>query len=82
MPKRTEFIELVATFNWGDVAFIKSILEVNGIFYHIEGEIFNQIRPLAVPVTIKVDKLQYEEAKALLVDFKSGKFGFEPDKPH
>ena len=75
--ERVEFVEILATFNQGDIAFIKSIFEANNIIYFIEGENFLQVRPLAEPAKIKVDSTQMEDAKALLKDFKSGNFGYE-----
>jgi len=77
--EKVEFVEFLATFNTGDIAFIKSVLEANDIIYYIEGENFLQVRPLAVPAIIKVDKIQYEDAKLLLKDFKSGTFGYNFD---
>ena len=75
--KKVKFVEILVTFNSGDLAFIKSLLQSGNITYHIEGENFMQLRPLVQPASIKVDATQEEEAKELLKDFKSGNFGYE-----
>lgn len=63
--------ELMFTYSPGDIAFLKSLFDANNIRYHIQGEAFLQLRPLAQPVGIMVDEKQYEEVKELLKDFKS-----------
>jgi len=79
MSERIEFVDLLVTFNQGDIAFIISILKANGIIYHIEGENFLAVRPLVAPARIMVDRSRLEEAKELLKDFKSGHFGYQVD---
>ncbi|MCA9407300.1 MAG: DUF2007 domain-containing protein [Candidatus Omnitrophica bacterium] len=76
MPEPIQFVPLLKTFNSGDIAFIKSILDAHDIVYHIEGENFMQIRPLVAPARIMIAKNQLEETRELLKDFKSGIFGF------
>ena len=71
--------DLVVTFNPGDIAFIKSVLMAADIPFVMEGETFMQVRPLVQPAVIRVPARVYEEAKELLKDFKSGKFGYQVD---
>ena len=79
MSERIEFKELIATFNPTDVAFIQSLLQANEIVHYVEGEHFAALRPLAAPARIWVDKESLEDAKELLKDYKSGKFGYQVD---
>lgn len=70
-----EYKQVYATFNSGDIAFIKSLLDANNIKYFIEGEHFLQVRPLVVRAKIMVEEDQFEDAEELLSDFKGGNFG-------
>ncbi|RJP29121.1 MAG: DUF2007 domain-containing protein [Candidatus Omnitrophota bacterium] len=63
--------EVYVTMNPFHVAFIKSLLESEGIDFIIEGENFLQIRPLAVPARIKVESSQFEQAIQLLEEFRN-----------
>jgi len=73
-----KFRELLFTYSPGDIAFIKSLFDANNIRYHMQGEAFLQLRPMAQPVGIMVDEKQYEEAKELLKDFKQRFTGAAP----
>jgi len=69
----TEFIdykEVLATFNPGDIAVIKSILDGEGITYFFQGENFTSWRPLIVPARLMVKENEVEKAKKILKDFK------------
>jgi hypothetical protein len=71
-PKK-EFIdykEVLATFNPGDIAIIKSILDGEGITYFFQGENFNYCRPLVIPARLMVKKDEVEKAKEVLKDLK------------
>lgn len=72
------FKELLFTYSSGDIAFLKSLLDARNIRYHIQGEIFMQVRPLVQPVGVMVDEKQYEEAKELLKNFKGRFTGLAP----
>ncbi|MBU1050751.1 DUF2007 domain-containing protein [Candidatus Bipolaricaulota bacterium] len=58
--------ELVSTFNQGDIAIIKSLLESEGIDYLAHGDNFNQIRPFIQPVRFMVAEDMLERAQTLI----------------
>ena len=58
--------ELAATFNQGDIALIKSLLESENIDFLAHGEHFNLIRPWIQPVRFMVAEDQLDRAKALI----------------
>jgi hypothetical protein len=63
-----DFRELLTTFNAGDVAIIKSLLDAESIDYYFHGEFFSYIRPLIEPARLMVRKDQVAEAKDILWD--------------
>ena len=65
-PEFIDFKEVLTTYNPGDVAFIKSLLESEEIQYFFKGEHFMYVRPLADPARLMVRIDQVEEAVALL----------------
>ncbi|HPB68032.1 MAG TPA: DUF2007 domain-containing protein [Candidatus Omnitrophota bacterium] len=60
------YVELVRTFNQGDIALIKSLLLAEGIEYYLQGEDFNLVRPLAVPPVFMVREEQYQDAREII----------------
>ncbi|HVN22744.1 MAG TPA: DUF2007 domain-containing protein [Syntrophorhabdales bacterium] len=69
--KSSEWVELeeiLATFNAGDIALIKSILDGEGITYSFFGEEFNYVQPLIQPAKLMVPKDQAERAREVLKD--------------
>jgi len=64
--KPKEFTEILRTFNQGDIALIKSILDNERIEYIFYGEYFNQVGPLIQPATLIVRKDQAERVRELL----------------
>jgi hypothetical protein len=66
VPPPIEFEEILRTFNLGDIALIKSILENAEIEYFFRGEIFNQVDPLIQPARLSVRTDQAHDAKELL----------------
>ncbi len=69
---------LLSTFNLGDIAVIKSLLDDAGIEYFFRGEIFNQIDPLIQPAILLVRKDQVEIARSLLGDMNVSFLGISP----
>ena len=69
-PEFVEYAEVLITFNPGDIAVIKSLLDSEGITYYFHGEFFNYVRPLADPARLMVRKDQVYEAKEILKDLK------------
>ena len=65
-PEFIDFKEVLTTYNPGDVAFIKSLLESEGIQYFFKGENFMYVRPLADPARLMTRSDQVEEAVELL----------------
>ena len=58
---------LYETCNEGEVAFIKSILDANGIAFVVENEFIT--RGPGIPMLIKVKAEQKDKARELLKDF-------------
>ena len=67
-PEFVNLKEVLATYNPADVAFLKSLLESEGIQYFFKGEHFMYMRPLADPVRLMVREDQVEAALELLKD--------------
>ena len=67
-PEFVDYVEVLATYNPADVAFIKSLLEGEGIQYFFKGEHFMYMRPLADPVRLMVRADQVETARELVKD--------------
>jgi len=65
-PEFVDFKEVLTTYNPADVAFLKSILDSEGIQYFFKGENFMYTRPLADPARLMVRSDQAEEAVNLL----------------
>lgn len=63
-----EFDEILTTFNAGDIALIKSILNAEEISYYFEGEAFNYVGPLIQAPKLMVRKGQAEQAREILKD--------------
>ncbi|MGD1047937.1 MAG: DUF2007 domain-containing protein [Candidatus Krumholzibacteriaceae bacterium] len=63
-----EYVSILETFNWGDIAMIESVLEGSGIDYLIQGERALYVVQYVEPVTVLVVKEQVDEAKELLKD--------------
>lgn len=69
-PEYVEFKEVLTTFNPADIAMIQSLLEGEGVNYYIDGENFLNMRPLAIPARLMVQKDHIEDAKNILKDLK------------
>jgi hypothetical protein len=65
-PEFVDYKEVLATYNPADVAFLKSLLESEGIQFFFKGENFMYVRPLADPVRLMIRTDQADEAVELL----------------
>ena len=65
---KEEYRELIRTFNQGDIALIKSLLDSESIEYFLQGENFNLVRPLAQAPIFMVKKDQFIQARDLIKD--------------
>ena len=75
-----DFEEILATYNPGDVAVVKSILVNAGIPYFFHGENFMHVRPLIEPARLMVPKDRVAEARSLLKDLKLSFRGINPPR--
>ena len=79
-PEFVDYQEILATYNPADVAFLKSLLDSEGISYFFKGEHFMYVRPLADPVRLMVRTDQVAQANDLLKDVKLSFTGINLDK--
>ena len=75
-PEYVELVEVLRTFNPGDIAVIKAIMEDEGVRYVFEGESFNMLDPLIRPARLMVAKADVETAKESLKDMKLSYMAF------
>jgi hypothetical protein len=61
-----EFEEVLQTYNQGDIAVIRSLLDNEDIQYFFRGEIFNLVDPLIQPAKLHVRKDQSKRVRELL----------------
>ena len=62
------FVRVMSTYNVGDMAVIKPVLENAEIEYYFQGENFTVIDPLIQPAVLYVRRGQEVRAKELLAD--------------
>ena len=68
-PPLTNFVdyeEVLSTYNPADIAFLKSLLEGEGIQHFFKGEHFMYVRPMADPARLMIRKDQVEDALQLI----------------
>ena len=65
-----KYQRVYSTYNPGDLAFIKSILEESGIDYYVNGEWSGGVYPVAIGMDVMVIETQAEQAKEIIEDFK------------
>ena len=65
-----KYKDIYSTFNAGEIAFIKSLLQASNIRYFVQGENFAYVRGFVQPAIIMVDETQHEDAENILKDFK------------
>ncbi len=63
-----EFKPVLSTYNIGDIAFIKSLLDCENINYYFNGENFNLMRLTVQPVVLMVQENQLEDTVNILKD--------------
>jgi hypothetical protein len=64
------YVRILSTYNAGDVAVVRSILEGTDIVYYFEGEVFNEVTPLIQPVQLYIARHQVNAVKELLKDLE------------
>jgi hypothetical protein len=79
-PQFVEYTEVLATYNPADVAFLKSLLDSEGIQYFFKGEHFMYMRPLADPVRLMIRSDQVDAARKLLEDVELSVTGINVEK--
>jgi hypothetical protein len=77
------FTEVFKTFNPGDVAFVKSLLEEKGLIYYVNNENVTMVGGLAFaePMRVMVESDKAEDVKNMLAEFQGnfGAFAFEEE---
>ena len=77
-----EYDEVLSTFNTGDIALVKTILDSADIVYFFQGENFAYVRPLIEPARLLVKIDQVEVAKEMIKDLDLNYAGINlPDDP-
>jgi hypothetical protein len=65
-----EFEDVLSTYNQGDIAMLKSLLDDAEIEYHFKTEFFNQFEPLIQPAVLAVRKDQIAGVRKMLEGMK------------
>ena len=81
-PEFVAFTEVLATYNPADIAFLKSLLDSEGIRYFFKGEHFMYVRPLADPARLMVREDQAERTIALLEEVDLSIMGVSTKNRH
>ncbi|MBP1656347.1 MAG: hypothetical protein H6Q31_948 [Bacteroidetes bacterium] len=74
------FVRILSTYNAGDVAIIRSILEGTDISYYFQGRAFNDVGPLLEPTNLFVARSQVNTVKELLQDVEIHFLGVSPSE--
>ena len=73
-------VRILSTYNAGDVAIIRSILEGTDISYYFQGKGFNDVGPLLEPTHLYVARRQVNTVKELLKDVQIHFLGVSPSE--
>ena len=65
-PEEIIFETVMTSFNQGEIAIAKSLLESNNIQCFVQGESFNSLFRTSIPVSIKVPEEYSNQAKEVL----------------
>ena len=68
-PEEIIFETVMTSFNQGEIALAKSLLESNNNQCFVQGESFNSLFRTSIPVSIKVPEEYVEQAKEVLKEF-------------
>jgi hypothetical protein len=72
------FVRVMSTYNPGDIATIKPVMENAEIEYYFQGENFADLYPLVQPAILYVRRGQEARAKELLADTHINYLGISP----
>jgi hypothetical protein len=79
-PQFVDYSEILATYNPADIAFLKSVLDSEGITYFFKGENFQHVRPWADPARLMDRTDQVEQVLELIKDLKLSYMGINLNK--
>ena len=65
-PEEITFKTVMISFNQGEIAIAKSLLESNNIQCFVQGESFNSLFRTSIPVSIKVSEGNFNQAQEVL----------------
>lgn len=80
-PEFVDYEEVLQTYNPADIAFVKSLLDGEGVSYFFQGEFFNQMGPPVIPARLLVRKDQVERAREILQETQLAFLAVEKNKP-
>lgn len=80
VSRKENYVELLSSFNLGDIGLIKSILDDSEIDYYVFGENFLATDPLIQPVRFFVNESQLEEAKEVLKAIRLNLWGYSKNQ--
>lgn len=78
-PEYVEYVEVLSTFNVGDIAIIKAILDSEKVIYYFKGDQLQLMRPMAEPARLMVKKGDVQKAIEILKNLKLNYMTFAVD---
>ncbi len=76
----SKYSKFHVTINQGDIAFIKSVFDSEGIDYFVRGEHFLTLDPLIQGAQFYILSSEFDKANELLHDFNPNNFGLSTKK--